>query len=164
MTNEPKKKTEEPKAAKAPPPPAAQSFVAAYERYALSVQGVWNEAEKRSQEAGQKIFQEQQQAWSRMASAEPPAPDGKAGDSEQARQGWLREQQESWLESQRRYEEAYRHYVSGLREAWSQGDFDKIDVGSLLTIGQSLQAAAVLAQSTMGAWNVAGTWAHEPPR
>lgn len=163
MTNEPKKKTEEPKAAKAPPP-LAQNFVAAYERYALSVQGVWSEAEKRSQEAGQKIVHEEQQAWSRMASVEPPAPEGKAGDPEQARQRWLREQQEAWIESQRRYEAAYRQYVSGLREAWTQGDLDQLDVGGLLTIGQSLQAAAVLAQSTMGAWNVAGTWAHEPPR
>jgi hypothetical protein len=145
MTNDPKKPPEEPKGAKAPP---AQAFVAEYERYALSVQGVWSETEKRNREAGQKLQQEQ----------EP--------QHEQAQQSWLREQQEAWTEAQRRYEEAYRQYVRRLRDAWSQGDLDKLDVGSLLTIGQSLQAAAVLAQSTMGAWNMTGGWAtqNEPPR
>jgi hypothetical protein len=162
MTNEPKKPAAErpqaPKAAPPPPPPAGkgpetgnlpvQGFVEAYERYAGSVQGVWSEAEKRSQEAAQKLLQEQEQ------------------QHEQAQQGWVREQQEAWTEAQRRYEEAYRQYVRRLRDAWSQGDPDKLDVVSLLTIGQSLQAAAVLAQSTMGAWNMTGGWAtqNEPPR
>jgi hypothetical protein len=153
MPNESKKTNETPKLDEMPAAlPAAKvsetgsplrRALEGYERYALTVQTVFADAERRLQEAVQKLLQEETQ-------------------DEQAQQRFLQEQQDTYLEAQRRYEEAYRGYLDGLREAWSQGDVSGLDAGSLLTIGQSVQAAAALAQSTMGSWCVVGHWVTQP--
>ncbi|HVG10474.1 MAG TPA: hypothetical protein VNM67_22405 [Thermoanaerobaculia bacterium] len=122
-----------------------QRFVETYERYAQAVQAASADCEKRTQEAAQKLLQEQQDA-------------GPAWDPIQAQQRFVQEQQEAWTEAQRRYEEAYRRCLDGLRDA----DLSQLEPGGLLTVGQILQAAGSLAQSTIGAWNLVGRWVTQP--
>lgn len=171
MPNEPKKPSEappgEPKTALPPAMGAEEGgnqlrrFAEEYERYAQAVQAASAECESRTRQAAQKLLQEQQDDMARAMSAEP-SPSDSAWDPAQAQQRFVQEQREAWIGAQRRYEEAYRQYVEGLREAWPQGDLSGLDPGSLLTVGQILQAAGSLAQSTIGAWSLVGSWVTQP--
>lgn len=150
MANEPKKPSEEPRPAGAARGAETKGdplrrFGEGYERYARAVQTASSDADKRIQEAAQKLLQEQQDAAQKPDSTWDPT---------DAQRRFLQEQQEAWTEAQRRYEEAFRGYLDGLRGA----DLSGLDPGGLAAVGQSLQAAASLAQCTMGSWNVVGRW------
>lgn len=145
----------------------AQRFVEAYDGYVQSLQSAMSDAQKQCEDAARQMAEQQQEAWSRtmqqaqqaFTSQQQEGSGPSPQDFEKSQQQYARALQDSWTETQKRYERAYQQYVRSLQEAWSQVDSASLDACQLLVIGQSIQAAAAMAQSTMGRWDVVGSWA-----
>ena len=104
---------------------ALRRFEDAHLNYLREVRDVWAEAQRQYQHACERASQELARALSDPATQRDPA----AAQEAYREQAEKVQQAVSPDELRKRFEEAYRHHLRDLKDAWAKLDVDAIDLG-----------------------------------